>query len=317
MSNNKTFLQIAEETLSKINRPMGQKEIWEQAVKTGVIGKDDHPNAKTPWASVGAQIYLDIRDNEKTKFQQVSNRPQLFCLKNCVVNEKEDLYPKEKEKKITFKERDLHPLLVSYIGKSQDFKACAKTIYHEKSSKGRKGLNKWLHPDIVGVYFPFEDLTPETRETIKSLSANFTRIFSFELKTNISLSNLRESYFQAVSNSSWANEGYLVSLEISEEQELFEEIRRLNNAFGIGLIKLNVDNIDESEILFPSRVKESLDWITIDRLSTENEDFRDFLNSVNEDFKVQKIKSNYDKIMNEEELNGYIKNMKICKETSL
>jgi hypothetical protein len=33
------------------------------------------------------------------------------------------------------------------------------------------------------------------------------------MKKELNFSNLRESYFQAVSNSSWANEGYLVTAE--------------------------------------------------------------------------------------------------------
>ena len=38
----------------------------------------------------------------------------------------------------------------------------------------------------------------------------------------------------ALSNSSWANYGYLVTFEINED--LDEEMKLLNNAFGIGII---------------------------------------------------------------------------------
>lgn len=43
--------------------------------------------------------------------------------------------------------------------------------------------------------------------------------------------------FQAVSNSSWANEGYLVVLQ-EIDSEVLSELRRLNQSFGIGVIKL-------------------------------------------------------------------------------
>nr|WP_288977411.1 hypothetical protein [uncultured Blautia sp.] len=45
-----------------------------------------------------------------------------------------------------------------------------------------------------------------------------------------------------MSNSSWAHEGYLVALKISEEPELMDELRRLNNAFGIGVIRLDAEH---------------------------------------------------------------------------
>lgn len=53
----------------------------------------------------------------------------------------------------------------------------------------------------------------------------------------LSWSNLKECYFQAVSNSSFANEGYLVVFEEFDD-EILEELIRLNASFGIGVIKL-------------------------------------------------------------------------------
>ena len=70
------------------------------------------------------------------------------------------------------------------------------------------------------------------------------------MKIDINLSNLREYYFQAVSNSSWAHERYLVAIHIVEEPELIDEMRRLNNAFGIGVIRLDAEHFMQSEILF-------------------------------------------------------------------
>ena len=59
-------------------------------------------------------------------------------------------------------------------------------------------------------------------------------IYSYELKKKIESDyQLKQCYFQALSNSSWANYGYLVTFEINED--LDEEMKRLNNAFGIGI----------------------------------------------------------------------------------
>ncbi len=131
------------------------------------------------------------------------------------------------------------------------------------------------------------------------------------MKINLTFSNLRESYFQAVSNSSWANEGYLVTLRIEEDPLLIDEIRRLNNAFGIGLIKLNSNNVFESEILFPAKERADIDWDTANRLAKENKDFSGFLEDIAEDTKLGKIKSDYDKILNPEEIEIFIKTKEI------
>ncbi len=66
------------------------------------------------------------------------------------------------------------------------------------------------------------------------------KITSYELKKEINTNyELKEAYFQAVSNSSWANYGYLVAFEISDN--LIDEIERLNQSFGIGVIELNAN----------------------------------------------------------------------------
>ena len=158
------------------------------------------------------------------------------------------------------------------------FKCQTKTIFHEISTKTIKGKNKWLHPDMVGVYYPFADYTTPVLNLYSVVGENPYKLFSFEMKKEITFGNLREYYFQAVSNSSWAHEGYLVALKV--EEELHEELRRLNNVFGIGIIRLDPINISQSEILFASKERNNLDWDTIERLAEENEDFRTFISDV-------------------------------------
>ncbi|WP_202796531.1 hypothetical protein [Thermophagus xiamenensis] len=145
-------------------------------------------------------------------------------------------------------------------------------------------------------------------EIQKHLSITSIKLFSFELKVSLSFSNLRQSFFQAVSNYSWAHEGYLVALNIDFDPTFKDEVRRLNNAFGIGIIKLNPENIFESEILFPSKINQEIDWDTVNRLANENSDFSSFLKLITEDCKLGKIKSQYDKVFSEEELVRYMQN---------
>ncbi|MEO0075726.1 MAG: hypothetical protein ABIK31_06435 [candidate division WOR-3 bacterium] len=198
-------------------------------------------------------------------------------------------------------------MLVAYAYGDSHFRANLKTIFHENSTKASKGQNEWLHPDLADVYFPFRDYKHETLELQNYLSITSIKLFSFELKISLNFRNLRQSYFQAVSNSSWANEGYLVTLKIDDDPTFKNEIRRLNNAFGIGLIRLHPENIFESEILFPSKINQEIDWDTVNRLATENSDFNDFLKLIIEDCKLGKVKSQYDKVMKMDELKKYIK----------
>lgn len=118
------------------------------------------------------------------------------------------------------------------------------------------------------------------------------------MKIAVDFSNLREYYFQAVSNSSWANEGYLVALSYADDPELQEEMLRLNNAFGIGFIKLNSESIEQSEILFPAKYNEAIDWDTVDKLSETNPEFNKFIKSVVSDIAGGKIHlEEYDKVL--------------------
>lgn len=304
-----TFLQLAIETISKIGKPLTPVEIWGKAEELG-IAKKVGTEGKTPWASIGARVYLDIRDNQNTELVQVSKRPTKFFLKSLITDEnslkkevESDIESTEKElsKPSTFNERDLHPLLVKYLNSDTHFKAYAKTIYHENSRKSVKGYNKWLHPDVVGVYFPFRDYITEIQNVQSAFSVSSLKLFSFELKISITFSNLREYFFQAVSNSSWSHEGYLVALRIADDSNLYDELRRLNNAFGIGIIKLDPEDIEQSYILFPAKENNNLDWETINRLAEENTDFKSFVSDITEDIKLGKVKSNYDEVISDEE----------------
>jgi hypothetical protein len=303
-----TFLKLAEIMMEKSKRPLSSYDVWNEAQKTGDSQKIK-TKGKTPWQTIGAAIYYDMQSNPNTIFYQYSKRPAQFFLKKYE-GEKFKIVP-EKVKRITFSERDLHPLLTRFVFTKPHFNAHTKTIFHESSSNVKKGFNEWLHPDLVGAYLPFDDFDEVTLKLQKSLSMNSVKIFSFELKKDLNFSNLRQYYFQAVSNSSWANEGYLVVGDLAEDSDLIDELRRLNNAFGIGLIKLNFDSIDESEIIFQSKVRQELDWNTVNRLVEDNPNFKQFMENIDEDLQLRKIKTNYDKVLKDDELTSYMVDKKI------
>lgn len=127
---------------------------------------------------------------------------------------------------------------------------------------------------------------------------NSLRLFSFELKRALTKSNYRESFFQAVSNSSWAHQGYLVAADIAEDEELLSELQRLSASFGIGIIRLEVPDVDESSVVFPARERLALDWETMNKLCEQSPDFAKFLEDVKIDFEAKRVhKAEYDEIV--------------------
>jgi len=157
--------------------------------------------------------------------------------------------------------------------------------------------------DMVGVYFYFDKWQDELYQLSKDLNYPLIKIYSYELKRKIDFNNLREVYFQAVSNSSWANEGYIVAASIEKDEEFHDELKRLNNAFGIGVIELDIDDPDSTKIIFPARQKDYLDLETFNKIAEINPDFSNFLKQVRNDISIREIrKEKYDKIKHFEEL---------------
>lgn len=169
-----------------------------------------------------------------------------------------------------YKERSLHRLLANYLLSKN---ILSKTIFHESSNRVDQA-QKWVHPDMIGVEFN-EFQESATRSLLKAAETKeYISLYSYELKRVIENDHqLKEYFFQALSNSSWANYGYLVAFEISED--VMEEMERLNRSFGIGVIKLSPYSDDTKE-LFSAR-KNELDYYTIDKLCRINNDFKSFI----------------------------------------
>ena len=246
-----TFKDYAKEVLSKSQIPLTPQEIWDEGLKEG-LDKKLNSKGSTPWASIGAQLFVDTRDNEKTIFTKIGKRPARFYLKSKEHNlsktviqeieEKEEKEDKFNAKKDMFHERELHPLLAYFANSNLLFNRgkniYTKTIFHEKSKKN--GFNEWVHPDMVGFYLPIDDWGIDILDLNKITDNNSLKLFSFELKIKLDKSNYRESFFQAVSNSSWAHEGYLVASHIANDDDLLSELERLSISVGIGIIELNL-----------------------------------------------------------------------------
>ncbi|PFO03841.1 hypothetical protein COJ85_14000 [Bacillus sp. AFS076308] len=309
--NKLTFGELAVKILQESKQPLTVEEMWEYAVANSydaLVGT----KGKTPWRTMGAKIYVDLKDNHETPFVKIDTKPKKFFLKELNLDnferiENKPIVEEVKQKvhrKPLYSERDLHPFL-SYFAYTY-LNVYTKTIYHEKSFK--RSFNQWLHPDIVGINFPIEEWEPEVLDFGLIQGGHLSKLYSFELKKELDFTNIRQAFFQTVSNSTWANEGYLVTAKILNDDEFMTELKRLTTSFGIGIIKLNVEEPDASEILFPAKPKKDIDWETVNKLCKENPDFSKFIKRIRNDLNTKEIiREHYDKIYSSEQLAEKIK----------
>ncbi len=295
------FLEFAEKVIKEENKPLTDKKIWEIGQSKG-YDKELNSEGKTPWKTIGARIYVDINNNKNSRFIKVL-KPTRFFLKGLVYSENQpsqniDNEEKKDSEQISYDERSLHKYLSYFVFTHKEQGIYTKTIYHEKSNKQDK-YQEWMHPDIVGVDSIIENISDE----VVDFTGIKPKLFSYEIKKELTSANLRVSFFQTVSNSLWANEAYLVAPEIDDDPEFQKELKRLSTTFGVGIIELDLDDPDNSKILFPSIQRENVNVETMDKLAESNPDFKDFLKRVNNDFKNKEIiKEKYDKIPNYDDI---------------
>jgi hypothetical protein len=235
--------------------------------------------AKTPSATISAVLGDFIRkgDARVKRIKQEGGTYSYYLTRNEeniaieVLSGSTHQVTEKKEGKIkTYDERDLHKLLSSYLKTTGIY---SKTIFHEQSNS--KDSNQiWSHPDMVGIRF-LNLQTKASQALLKAINQSDTFKFnSYEIKKEInSDSELKKAFFQAVSNSSWANYGYLVAFEFSDT--LRDEMERLNQSFGIGIIELDA-NPYQSKVLYPAKFRE-LDFKTVDKLCKINSEFESFI----------------------------------------
>ncbi|GAB2568168.1 hypothetical protein [Spirosoma areae] len=254
------------------------------AVYNKIIEKNyyDFGSAKTPGSTISAVLGDFIRngDSRVKRLKQEGGTYSYYLTKNeqnigidilSGVVETPIIPIVKVDKLRTYDERDLHKLLSSYLKSTGIY---AKTIFHEQSTYGKDSNQIWTHPDMIGIKF----LSLQTKASQNFLKftnrVDTFKLSSYEIKKEInSDSELKKAFFQAVSNSSWANFGYLVAFEFSDS--LTEEVERLNQSFGIGVIELNA-NPYQSKVLFQPTYRD-LDFKTIDKLCKINKEFEKFI----------------------------------------
>ncbi len=245
---------------------------------------------------LGAEINGRINELQRmySEVKTIETRPRKFYYTESSDDEEIQLaeakQPTDTDKKRTNAkpEFELYQKLSNYLF-LEDSKVYSKRIDESKSSnKKGSGANKWLHPDVVGVEVINQNWTPEIKACAEFHPYKKTKLWSFEVKVKINQSNVRECYLQAVTNSSWANFGYLVAIEVSKDA--LSELRILANLHGIGFIELNDKLPSESQIVIPAKERVEVDWSTANRLADENDDFKNYIKQITDIYKLDEVR---------------------------
>ena len=218
-------------------------------------------------------------------------RPRLFYWGESVVEQTNaNVAPEPTVETVSLTEHSLYPILIDYL--SQEEGLLCRRI-DEKRSSNNKGLggNHWLYPDIVALELLDKEWDDVVQNCVRHSEGRLTRLWSFEVKKQLNRSNVRECFFQAVSNSSWAHFGYLVATEINEDKQrsVERELQMLCALHGIGVILLDPHDFSNSQTLIPASERTIVDWQSVNRLVEENRDFKDFIELVGEYHQTGKI----------------------------
>ena len=178
-------------------------------------------------------------------------------------------------------------------------------IEHTKALRQQSGINKWKFPDVVVLDWDVGRISDagyridkELLEVKKSLGDQPFRLTSVELKASLSLSSLRENFFQCVSNSKWAHNAYLVVATSVQDESLVRELRRLGTSFDVSVISYGLTSeklaslpnaaqimeFSDEEIetltadvvvttISSGRAREAVDWEHIEDMRAQSSEF--------------------------------------------
>ena len=234
----------------------GERTETAKRLCSNVATQDKPRPRKYYWQAIPEQPHLMVEEEADDLDEPIENLPSSLA---------------------SFSEHDLYPLLISYL--SEDLGLNCRRIDERKSRNMRgSGGNHWLHPDIVALETLDKGWSEVVRACVRGSNDAVFRLWSFEVKKTLNRSNVRKSFFQAVSNSSWANFAYLVTANLDSAVEA--ELQMLSGLHGVGVLLLNQQSLFDSQILIPARERTNIDWLSVNRIVEENSDFEAFIDQV-------------------------------------
>ena len=254
------------ELLEKKNNPRYDTEEKLLAQLAAEIGGERTEAAKSRCPNVVTQ------DKPRPRLYYWDANPEQSAAEESVLEEVELPTPAQ-----TYSEHELYPLLIEFLHK--ELKLYCQRI-DEKTSRNSHGSggNHWLHPDVVALEPLDQHWDPVVKDCVRHGNDSAIRLWSFEVKKQLTRSNVRQHFFQAVSNSTWASFGYLVATGLNNDVEA--ELQMLASLHGIGVLILNTDSLYDSQILIPARERTAIDWQSVNRIVSENTDFHRFIEQV-------------------------------------
>ncbi|MEL4282617.1 HrgA protein [Shewanella mangrovisoli] len=177
----------------------------------------------------------------------------------------------------SYSEHDLYPMLIEFLNKDMGL-YCQRIDERKSKNSHGNGGNHWLHPDVVALEPLDQGWDEIVRSCVRSGNHSSVRLWSFEVKKHLTKGNVRKYFFQAVSNSSWANFGYLVATGLNSDVE--GELQMLSSLHGIGVLILDTESLFDSQILIPAQERNNVDWQSANRIVTENSDFHHYIEQV-------------------------------------
>lgn len=260
------LIRYPSEMAEKKNNPRYDTEEKLLAQLAAEIGGERTEAAKNRCANVVTQ------DKPRPRLYYWDANPEQSAAEESVLEEVELPTPAQ-----TYSEHELYPLLIEFLHK--ELKLYCQRI-DEKTSKNSHGSggNHWLHPDVVALEPLDQHWNPVVKDCVRHGNDSAIRLWSFEVKKQLTKSNVRQHFFQAVSNSTWANFGYLVATGLNNDVEA--ELQMLASLHGIGVLILNTESLYDSQILIPARERTAIDWQSVNRIVSENSDFHRFIEQV-------------------------------------
>lgn len=178
-------------------------------------------------------------------------------------------------------ESSTYNTLIDCLSHEFNLTTCMR-IDEKRTRKGKRNDNRWRHPDIVGSHNPTAAYSTLMRQCAKNVNGNDTSLYSFEVKLDIGNTGTRsyqETASQALFNSGWANYSYLVITSLNESA-VECDLRYLNQRFGLGVYLLDLDNPDNSKVLFPASRADKVYFDFVDRMANLNPDFEEFCEKI-------------------------------------
>ena len=108
-----SYLDFAEEILAKSEKPLTYQDIWQKGEELNFVSRLDI-SGKTPWASLGSRLFVDVKNNPNSRFIKVGKNPARFFLtsRNAeispdIIQKIEIAESKIKTEETSFNERDI------------------------------------------------------------------------------------------------------------------------------------------------------------------------------------------------------------------